>query len=450
MNQINVAVSGFALLTMLIVLAYITLEKGARKRVSVYFRLTVSADILMLTTAIIMWILIDSGYPAVDEDYLFLLRILESLTYIFYYSVLCFYVFYIFEVCSEYRPVPPDLYYIIVAVCLIEAVAWTVSSFNGAIISISQEGTKPGPYYLVGQLGGYVVAGAILSIILYSSRAMGLSSTAAMISFVAAPVLAVWIRGKISVSIELMPPALSLSLLITSNFIYMREVRKAYELEKKMSDERVMLMMSQMRPHFLYNVLNSIYYLCEKDPETAQKAVGDFAEYLRTNLDSVEKDRVVDFSEELSHIKRYLSLEKMRFEEELQVQYDIRAVDFRIPVLTLQPIVENAVKHGITKKEGGGTVRISSAEKRNSFVVQIEDDGVGFDVSRVFDPKNGEKDERAHIGIQSVEERLRTISHAKLLIQSREGIGTIVTITVPKSAMKDVEETNGAVGTKNH
>ena len=83
MNQINVAVSGFALLTMLIVLAYITLEKGARKRVSVYFRLTVSADILMLTTAIIMWILIDSGYPAVDEDYLFLLRILESLTYIF-------------------------------------------------------------------------------------------------------------------------------------------------------------------------------------------------------------------------------------------------------------------------------------------------------------------------------------------------------------------------------
>ena len=291
MNQINVAVSGFALLTMLIVLAYITLEKGARKRVSVYFRLTVSADILMLTTAIIMWILIDSGYPAVDEDYLFLLRILESLTYIFYYSVLCFYVFYIFEVCSEYRPVPPDLYYIIVAVCLIEAVAWTVSSFNGAIITVSQEGVKPGPYYLIGQLGGYVVAGAIISIILYSSRAMGLSSTAAMISFVAAPVLAVWIRGKISISIELMPPALSLSLLITSNFIYMREVRKAYEREKKMSDERVMLMMSQMRPHFLYNVLNSIYYLCEKDPETAQKAVGDFAEYLRTNLDSVEKDR---------------------------------------------------------------------------------------------------------------------------------------------------------------
>ena len=79
--------------------------------------------------------------------------------------------------------------------------AWTVSSFNGAIITVSQEGVKPGPYYLIGQLGGYVVAGAILSIILYSSKAMGLSSTAAMISFVAAPVLAVWIRGKISISI---------------------------------------------------------------------------------------------------------------------------------------------------------------------------------------------------------------------------------------------------------
>ena len=451
MNQINVAVSVFALLTMLIVLANITLEKTSRKRVSVYFRLTVSADILMLTSAIIMWIVIDSGKPAVNEDYLLLLRILESLTYISYYTVLCFYCFYVFEVCSEYNPIPADLYYFIVAACLVEAVAWIVSSFNGAIVTVSQEGTKPGPYYLIGQLGGYIVAGAILSMILYNSRAtMGLSSTIAMLSFVVAPLLAAGVRGISSISIELMPPALSLALFITSNFIYMNEVRKAYEREKKMSDERVMLMMSQMRPHFLYNVLNSIYYLCEKDPETAQKAVGDFAEYLRTNLDSLEKEKEVDFSEELNHIKRYLSLEKMRFEDELQVVYDIRAIDFRIPALTLQPIVENAVKHGITKKDGGGTVRISTIEKRNSFVVRIEDDGVGFDAGRASDPKNGEKDDRAHIGIQSVEERLRTISHAKLLIQSREGIGTVVTITIPKSVMKDVEETNGAKDTKDH
>ena len=450
MNQINVAVSVFALLTMLIVLANITLEKTSRKRVSVYFRLTVSADILMLTSAIIMWIVIDSGKPAVNEDYLLLLRILESLTYISYYTVLCFYCFYVFEVCSEYNPIPADLYYFIVAACLVEAVAWIVSSFNGAIVTVSQEGTKPGPYYLIGQLGGYIVAGAILSMILYNSRAMGLSSTIAMLSFVVAPLLAAGVRGISSISIELMPPALSLALFITSNFIYMNEVRKAYEREKKMSDERVMLMMSQMRPHFLYNVLNSIYYLCEKDPETAQKAVGDFAEYLRTNLDSLEKEKEVDFSEELNHIKRYLSLEKMRFEDELQVVYDIRAIDFRIPALTLQPIVENAVKHGITKKDGGGTVRISTIEKRNSFVVWIEDDDVGFDAGRASDPKNGEKDDRAHIGIQSVEERLRTISHAKLLIQSREGIGTIVTITIPKNAVKDIEETNGAIDTKSH
>ena len=442
MNQINVAVSVFALLTMLIVLANITLEKTSRKRVSVYFRLTVSADILMLTSAIIMWIVIDSGKPAVNEDYLLLLRILESLTYISYYTVLCFYCFYVFEVCSEYNPIPADLYYFIVAACLVEAVAWIVSSFNGAIVTVSQEGTKPGPYYLIGQLGGYIVAGAILSMILYNSRAMGLSSTIAMLSFVVAPLLAAGVRGISSISIELMPPALSLALFITSNFIYMNEVRKAYEREKKMSDERVMLMMSQMRPHFLYNVLNSIYYLCEKDR--------DFAEYLRTNLDSLEKEKEVDFSEELNHIKRYLSLEKMRFEDELQVVYDIRAIDFRIPALTLQPIVENAVKHGITKKDGGGTVRISTIEKRNSFVVRIEDDGVGFDAGRASDPKNGEKDDRAHIGIQSVEERLRTISHAKLLIQSREGIGTVVTITIPKSVMKDVEETNGAKDTKDH
>ena len=448
MNQINVAVSVFALLTMVIVLANITLEESRRKSVSVYFRMTVSADILMLISVIIMWLVIDSGKAAVSGGYLLLLRILESLVNVFYYMVLCFYAFYVFEVCSEYHPVPPDLYYLIIAVCIVEAVAWTISSFNGAIVTVSLEGMDPGPYYMIGQLGGYIVAAVTLVMILYNSRAMGASSAIAMLSFVSAPLFAALIRGRGSISLELMPPAVSLALLITSNFIYMREVRKAYELEKKMSDERIMLMMSQMRPHFLYNVLNSIYYLCEKDSEAAQKAVGDFAEYLRTNLDSLEKEREVEFSEELSHIRRYLSLEKMRFEDELQVEYDIRATDFRIPALTLQPLVENAVKHGITKKEGGGTVRISSFEKRNSFVVTIEDDGVGFDMNRLSDSENGEKEGRAHIGIRSVEERLRTVSHAKLRIQSRKGIGTVATITIPKNRLIKFGEMNGTKESK--
>ena len=444
MNQINVAVSVFAFLTMLIVLANVTIEKSRRRRVSVFFMITVAADMLMLMTVITMWLVIDSGKPAVSESYLLVLRVLESLVYIFYYTVLCFFAFYVFEVCSGYRPVHSDFYYLIIAVCLVEAVIWTLSSFNGLIVTVSQTGTEPGPYYLIGQLGGYIVAVVTLFMILYNSRAMGISSTIAMLSFISAPLVAAWIRGRSSIPIELMPPAISLSLLIISNFIYMQEGRKAYELEKKLSDERIMLMMSQMRPHFLYNVLNSIYYLCEKDPEAAQKAVGDFSEYLRTNLDSLEKERKVSFSEELSHIRRYLSLEKMRFEDELQIEYDIGATDFFIPALTLQPLVENAVKHGITKKEGGGTVRISSFEKRKAYVVQIEDDGVGFDMDRISDKMQGETEQRAHIGIKNVEERLRTVSQAKLLIRSRKGVGTIATITIPKSGMRDFEETNGA------
>ena len=134
---------------------------------------------------------------------------------------------------------------------------------------------------------------------------------------------------------------------------------RAAKLEKELEDSRIAIMLSQVKPHFLYNVLNSIYHLYRKEPETAQEAVSSFAEYLRCNMLSIEKNEPISFNEEYQHIQTYLSLEQIRFRGKLDVVYDVDVTDFKVPPLTVEPLVENAVKHGVTKKRGGGIVTTS-------------------------------------------------------------------------------------------
>ena len=197
------------------------------------------------------------------------------------------------------------------------------------------------------------------------------------------------------------------------------------KLENELLESRISVMLSQIQPHFLYNALGVIYHLCDKDPKAAKQATADFSRYLRTNLDSLRMDAPVLFETELQHVQIYLSLEKMRFGEELEVVYEIQAEGFLIPVLTIQPLVENAVKYGVGKKPGGGTVTISSQEVEGYYQITVSDNGVGFD------PCETQEDGRSHIGIENVKRRLWAMSEAKLEIKSEKGVGTTATITIP-------------------
>ena len=202
--------------------------------------------------------------------------------------------------------------------------------------------------------------------------------------------------------------------------------RQAEQLQHELTQSRISIMLSQIQPHFLYNSLNSIGYLCEQDPPAAKTAVDNFAAYLRGNLDSLKRTKPVPFEKELEHVRIYLSLEKMRFDEELNLVWNIAATDFLIPALTVQPLVENAVKYGVGKKVGGGTVTISSAEYPDRFAVVISDDGVGYD------PTVTQADGRTHIGIDNVGSRLASMVGGSLKIESEQNKGTTATITIPK------------------
>jgi len=196
--------------------------------------------------------------------------------------------------------------------------------------------------------------------------------------------------------------------------------------EEKNKEAQIKLMLSQIQPHFIYNSLSAISTLIPMDPPRAQNALDDFTDYLRLNLSSLTETRLIPFETELKHVKTYVSLEKMRFNDRIRVKYDIWTTDFEVPPLSIQPIVENAVKHGILQKLEGGTVTITAYETPKAYVVKIQDDGVGFDIEKVDFSSN------EHFGINNIRYRIDKMCDGELNIESQPQKGTTVTVTFSK------------------
>ncbi len=214
--------------------------------------------------------------------------------------------------------------------------------------------------------------------------------------------------------------------IILENVNRRKEAMRAKELEQELTESRISIMRSQIKPHFLYNALGTIRALCTKDPEEARNAMDFFAKYLRANMESLDRKETIPFTKELEHVKSYLYIEKLRFGDLLNIEYDIQATDFELPCMTVQTLTENAVKHGLLAKAEGGTLKISSVEKNSCYEVQIEDDGVGFDSTTKLD------DSRTHVGIENSRKRLAGLCDGTLSIGSKIGVGTTITITIPK------------------
>ena len=195
-------------------------------------------------------------------------------------------------------------------------------------------------------------------------------------------------------------------------------------LNAQLTESRISTMMSQIRPHFIYNTLGSIEQLCIIDPPKAGELVHNFAKYLRGNFGELDNPKPILMSQEMEHVRHYISIENVRFPD-MTFSFEMNSDDFHIPALTIQPIVENAIKHGLMKLSKGGTIRVVSYETESHYCVSVEDDGVGFDTDVLLD-------ERKHVGIRNIRGRLKAMVNGTLEIESRVGIGTTVLIKIPK------------------
>ncbi len=209
-------------------------------------------------------------------------------------------------------------------------------------------------------------------------------------------------------------------------FLNVEKNIKLREEEKRLKDANVKIMVSQIRPHFVYNTLSSISTLIPIEPNKAQKALDDFTDYLRMNFATLTETHLVPFEDELKHIQTYVSLEKMRFNDRLNVIYDIKAFNFSVPPLTIQPLVENSIKHGILKKIDGGVVTIRTYTIGNYYYIEVIDDGVGFDVNSIDFESN------EHIGLNNVRYRITTMCHGDMKVESEPNRGTKVVVRISK------------------
>ena len=204
--------------------------------------------------------------------------------------------------------------------------------------------------------------------------------------------------------------------------------RMLAENERRLAESRIETMISQIRPHFIYNTLGSIEQLCELQPETAAKLVHNFSRYLRGNFSELDNPAPIHLSQEIEHTKYYASIEQVRFPD-IEIIFDLKASDFLIPALSVQPLVENSIKHGLMKLDKGGTVTISSFENDTHYYVSVKDNGVGFDTSILLD-------ERKHIGLRNIRSRLESMCSGTLTVESAPGSGTTVFIMIPREVGK--------------
>lgn len=204
---------------------------------------------------------------------------------------------------------------------------------------------------------------------------------------------------------------------------------KNKKLQEELENSRIAVMLSQIQPHFIYNTLGTIGEFCEEEPKKAADLVQKFSLYLRGNFTELDNAMPIRLSKELEHVKHYTDIEQIRFPD-IKIEYDMQNDNFLIPALTVQPLVENAIKHGLMGLETGGEVRISSYETEHFYEVCVTDNGVGFDGSVFLDGKK-------HVGIANTRKRIESMCGGTLTIESKPKEGTIAVIRIPKGVEAD-------------
>ncbi len=422
MYQINIATNIYSIIVCLILAFYLLGHNIADKK-NRYFLSVCVFNILFILGDTTDWACQGfdrAWYPAaLHTGQLLYYVILAPFMYCFA-GYICTYI-------SEKAPVSSNYRRIITGLCVLHLAGALITPFTGFYYVI----TDANEY----MRGDFVFVASILPVSMYLivmilalkyRKYLQPRVVAALLSYVFLPLVGQVIQNVFR-GVGTLIPAITLSMLFIFVNIQLDRDIETEKQKRELAEAKTAVMLSQIQPHFLYNVLAVIRRLCEKDPQSAQESISAFSVFLRANMDSLTNNMPLPFEKELEHTESYLQLERQRFGDELKVVYDIETEDFCIPALTLQPIVENAVRHGIRRKEEGGTVTIHTVEQEKSFLVIVEDDGVGFETV-------AEYDQSSHIGIANVRMRLETLCKGSLKIESAVGQGTKVTMEIPKEA----------------
>lgn len=417
----NIALDIFSIILTLIPTVYLLSGERYKERLNRYFLGISVSNILMITFDLSDWLL-QSTTKQWEKN----LLLAGSM---FYYIASAFVLYFFARYMAEYMQLRGRAKKIcilsVIAVCSVQIALALISPFTGSFFYVTDHGYQRGPLFLISQLVPlYCYLLFTVFVILYR-RKLKRREVMFFLLYIFVPLggeaAQILIRG-----IAVVNPGVTFSLLLILVNIQFEHEMALRGQEKELAEQRIDIMLSQIQPHFLYNSLGVIYHLCESDPTLAKTSIRKFSDFLRGNMDSLKAHEPISFEKELNHVRNFLYLEQQRFGQQLRVIYQIETKDFLIPPLTLQPLVENAVQHGIVHKKGGGTIIIRTEETQEYAIVTIADDGIGMEQAGRMPSLGG----HAHIGISNVRSRLEEMVHGSLKITSSSQ-GTVAAIQIP-------------------
>ena len=292
----------------------------------------------------------------------------------------------------------------------------------------------------------YITAGVYILLLVYSSKqfySKGDHPRGSIILYISAAVIIACLFELLDIRENMMDEVASIATLVF--YLYLSTVHHR-EVGQRLKDQEIMieksraalmqsqlrLMQAQIQPHFIFNSLMAIQAQCLTDPDEVYNSIGDFAGYLRANLDAMTDTRLITFEQELDNIESYLNLEKINYGDRLRVEYDLQIKGFMLPALTVQPLVENAVRHGIGPHEKGGLIVISTYEEGDNIVICIKDDGSGAS------SMTQQQHKRRGIGLENVRNRLAMTQIGSVeIVQTDEGTSAMIYI---KNSRKEREQ----------
>lgn len=310
---------------------------------------------------------------------------------------------------------------------IINACIYLTALFSPVIFYISEDNHYTRGSFL--NYSVYVISAVLLVYLIYCtlSEHKYKSSTIWTISFNVLLIIIASVLDSTPFYIEYPVSYLTIAVVNCTMFYYIWlhiEFVRMHENSLK-AEQRIQIMMSQIQPHFLYNTLSTIQALCLTAPEKAAEVTERFGTYLRKNLDYLEQTDLIPLKNELEHTKIYTEIENVRFPN-LKVEYDIQEDDFLLPALTIQPLVENAIRHGVRSRQNG-LIKVCTKKNDEFYIITISDNGIGFNPDEIDDT------ERKHIGIANVSERIETMCSGSLTIDSEINVGTTIIILIPRS-----------------
>lgn len=428
MRYVNIALEIYSIVISMIIAFYLHFKSSGKSKSDKWFCAMLISNSVMMLGDLSDWIL--NGYNTEWAYWIFWIGMV--LFYVSSAPLLYVFTGYIREYICQKTTVPKVFMRTTAALTLLQIILTFVSIPTGLYFTITDETVYVrGEWFFLSQLIPFVIYGIDLLMIILYRKYLRRKEVFYFCFYIFMPVigevLQILFYGIATVNVMA-----AVAMVIIYINIQSEQALRLEKQEKQLAELQVNIMLSQIQPHFLYNSLTAIRQLCDIDSSQAKQCITDFSRFLRANMDSLTSREPIPFSKELLHVKNYLALEKQRFGDRLTVVYDIRSEDFDLPPLTVQPIAENAVRHGIMKRDSGGVLTIRSFEGDSYYEVIVEDDGVGFDAGAPLS-----EEDTPHIGITNVRCRVEELVNGSVDIESGPEKGTKVTIRIPKMTGDD-------------